>query len=119
MANPVIHFEVVGKDGPALSSFYEQLFGWKTSEIEGMGYSMVEKEGDGIAGGIATSRDGSSHVTFYVGVDDPQAALDKAESLGGKVVQPVTTIPDMVTLALLADPEGHVIGVVANDRPGA
>lgn len=119
MANPVVHFEVVGNDGPALSRFYEQLFGWKTTAVDGMGYSLVEKEGDGIAGGIGTSQDGSSHVTFCVSVDDPQAALDKAESLGGKTVQPVMTIPDMVTLALFADPEGHVIGLVASEAPGA
>ena len=119
MASPVIHFEVAGKDGPALTSFYEQLFGWKTNAVEGMGYSLVEKEGEGIAGGIGTSQDGSSHVTFYVSVDDPQAALDKAEALGGKTVQPVMTIPDMVTLALFADPEGHVVGVVASERPTA
>ena len=37
MGNPVIHFEVTGKDGPALVSFYEKLFGWKTSAVEGMG----------------------------------------------------------------------------------
>ncbi|MFQ5426279.1 MAG: VOC family protein, partial [Gaiellales bacterium] len=50
----------------------------------------------------------------YVGVavDDPQAALDRAESLGGRTVMPVTEIPDMVTLALFADPQGHVIGIV-------
>jgi predicted enzyme related to lactoylglutathione lyase len=119
MANPVIHFEVTGKDGPALVSFYEKLFGWKTTAIEGMGYSLVEKEGDGIAGGIGTSQDGSTSVTFYVSVDDPQAALDKAESLGGKTVLPVMTIPDMVTLGLFADLEGNVVGVVANERPGA
>ena len=119
MGNPVIHFEVVGKDGPALSSFYEELFGWKTNAVEGMGYSLVEKEGDGIGGGIGTSPDGSSQVTFYVSVDDLQATLDKAESLGGKTVMPVMTIPDMVTLALFADPEGHVIGLVASQQPGA
>ncbi|MEP6893731.1 MAG: VOC family protein [Gaiellaceae bacterium] len=119
MADPVIHFEIVGKDGAALTSFYEQLFGWKTSPVEGMGYSLVEKEVDGIAGGIGTSQDGGSHVTFYVSVDDPQSALDKAESLGGKTVQPVMTLPDMVTLALFADPEGHVIGLVANQQPSS
>ena len=60
MANPVVHFEVTGKDGPALVSFYEELFGWKVNAIEGMGYALVEKEGDGIGGGIGTSQDGSS-----------------------------------------------------------
>ena len=54
-------------------------------------------------------------VTFYVQVEDPQAALDKAESLGGKTVLPVMTIPDTVTLALFADPEGHVVGLVARE----
>ena len=52
-------------------------------------------------------------------VDDPQAALDKAESLGGKTVLPLMTIPDMVTLGLFSDLEGNVVGVVANQPPGA
>ena len=119
MGNPVVHFEVTGKDGPALVSFYEKLFGWKTSAVEGMDYALVEKEGDGIGGGIGTSQDGTTSVTFYVSVADPQAALDKAESLGGKIVQPVMTIPDMVTLGLFADIEGNVVGVVADSRPGS
>jgi predicted enzyme related to lactoylglutathione lyase len=55
--------------------------------------------------------------TFYVQVDDPQAALDDAEKLGGKVVMPVTTIPNMVTLALFTDPEAHMVGVVASEVP--
>ena len=113
MGNPVVHFEVTGKDGEALVSFYEQLFGWKTQALPEMGYAMVEKEGEGIGGGIGTSQNGPGQVTFYVQVDDPQAALDKAESLGGKTVLPVMTIPNTVTLALFADPEGHVVGLVA------
>lgn len=118
MANPVVHFEVTGKDGAALASFYEQLFGWKSRSIEGMGYHLVEKEEGGIGGGIGSTPDGSDGIaTFYVQVDDPQATLDKAEALGGKTVVPVMSIPNMVTLALFADPEGHVVGVVASETP--
>ena len=29
MGQPVVHFEVVGKDGAALQSFYSELFGWE------------------------------------------------------------------------------------------
>ena len=54
--------------------------------------------------------DGNGHVTFYVGTDDPQATLDKAEQLGGKTILPVTELPE-VTIALFADPEGHVVGL--------
>lgn len=52
-------------------------------------------------------------MTFYVGVDDPQAALDNVTRLGGRVVVPVTDV-GVVVLALFADPEGHVIGLVRN-----
>ena len=111
MAHPVLHFEVSGKDLDKLQSFYSELFGWKTQKVTGeMPYAMVEKEGDGIGGGIAQSANGNGHVTFYVGADDPQAVLDKAEQLGGKTILPVTELPQ-VTIALFADPEGHVIGL--------
>ena len=111
MASPVLHFEVVGKDLEKLESFYGELFGWKTQAIPEMGYAMVEKEGEGIGGGLGRTQDGGpGHVTFYVGTDDAQASLDKAVALGGTVIMPVTELPQ-VTIALFADPEGHVVGL--------
>jgi uncharacterized protein len=111
MGSAVLHFEVVGKDLGKLQSFYGDLFGWKTQSIPEMNYAMVEKEGEGIAGGIGQTQDGGpGHVTFYVGTDDAQASLDKAVELGGTVVMPVTKLPQ-VTIALFADPEGHVVGL--------
>jgi predicted enzyme related to lactoylglutathione lyase len=118
MADPVVHFEVSGKDPAALTAFYSDLFGWKTNVMEGMGYTIVEKEEGGIGGGIGQAQDGAAgHVTFYVAVDDPQAALDKAVALGGTVVMPVDTIPNMVTLALFKDPEGNMVGIVGSETP--
>lgn len=114
MADKVVHFEVVGKDAGKLQQFYGSLFGWNVDAGNPMEYGMVDAAEAGIGGGIGKSESGSGHVTFYVGVDDPQAYLDKAESLGGKTVMPVTEIPNMVTFALLADPEGNMVGVVKN-----
>jgi predicted enzyme related to lactoylglutathione lyase len=48
--------------------------------------------------------------SLLVSVEDPQAALDRAEELGGRTIMPVTELPQ-VTIALFADPEGHVIGL--------
>ena len=49
-----------------------------------------------MAGGIGQSQDGGpGHVTFYVSTDDPQATLDKAESLGGKTIMPITELPQV------------------------
>jgi predicted enzyme related to lactoylglutathione lyase len=114
MADKVVWFEITGKDSPKLQSFYGELFGWKVDASNPMNYGMVEADESGIGGGIGQADNGDGHVTFYMGVDDPQSYLDKAEQLGGKTVVPVTEIPNMVTFALIADPEGHVIGVVKN-----
>ena len=112
MANPVVWFEVVGRDGAALQRFYGGLFGWQPQDVGG-GYGTVQAEPKGIAGGIGTAQDGSSgHVTFYVEVDDPGAYLRRAEELGGRTLLPPTELPEFgLTFALLADPEGHVIGL--------
>ena len=112
MGNPVIHFEVVGRDGGKLQSFYGDLFGWKISTDNQMNYGMVDTGGaGGINGGIGATPDGNGHVTFYVQVDDLQATLEAAESMGGKTIMLPTDLPD-VSIALFADPEGHTIGLV-------
>ena len=115
MAYPVVHFEVTGKDRAKLTSFYTELFDWQTQDFSGPDmpdYTMVERAEGGIAGGIGQAPDGAGgHVTFYVAVPDPQATLDQAVSLGGSVLMPVSELP-MVTLALFADPEGNMVGIV-------
>ncbi len=112
--NPVVHFEVLGRDASALQRFYAEAFGWPLGPVEGaMEYRMVHiKDGGGIDGGIGKAPEGPGHVTFYVGVDDLQAALDQVERLGGRTVQPPTEIPGGAMFALFADPEGHVVGLV-------
>jgi len=114
--NPVLWFEVIGKDGKALRSFYSKLFDWKVQEADpagGFDYGTVNPDDGGIGGGIGTSPDGSSgFATFYVEVDDLDSVLAKAEKLGGKTVMPATEIPGMnLKFAYLTDPEGHVIGI--------
>ena len=112
MAHPVVHFEVTGKDFEALQGFYTELFGWKTQNTPGdIPYAMVEKEAAGIGGGIGRAQNGDGHLTFYVETDDLQSTLDKAEQLGGKTVMPVTELPQ-VTIALVSDPAGNMVGLV-------
>lgn len=113
MSAPVVHFEITGKDAGKLQKFYGELFGWKINADNPMNYGLVEANEGGIGGGIGPAMEGApGHVTFYVQVDDLQAYLDKAEKAGGKTIVPVTEIPDMVTFALFADPEGNMVGIV-------
>jgi predicted enzyme related to lactoylglutathione lyase len=112
MANPVVHFEVVGKDARALQSFYGDAFGWEMQDVMDGSYYMTHP-GSGPAGGIgATQEGGEGHVTFYVEVEDPASALQRISELGGRTVQEPMEVPGGPTIALFADPEGHVIGLV-------
>ena len=51
-------------------------------------------------------------MTFYIGADDPQDALAKVEAAGGRVIMPLTEVAPETTIALFADPEGHVVGLM-------
>jgi hypothetical protein len=112
MAQPVIHFEVLGPDAKALQDYYSSLFDWKINADNPVGYGMVEPGKNGIAGGVAGSPDGQPAVTFYVEVADLQAALDKAEKLGGKTAMPPMDVPGGPSIAQLIDPAGNRIGLV-------
>ena len=66
-----------------------------------------------ISGGIGAGPEGyEGHVTFYVAVDDIEAALQKAEHLGGTRVMGPEKIMEMIDLGHFDDPKGHLIGVV-------
>jgi predicted enzyme related to lactoylglutathione lyase len=46
MGQPVVHFEIVGKDVDKLQSYYSELFGWKIENFEGgpTRYGVVARE---------------------------------------------------------------------------
>jgi predicted enzyme related to lactoylglutathione lyase len=113
MGQPVIHFEVQGKDREALTRFYQQLFDWNTRDVSEMKYTLVETGGEGgINGGIGLAPAGApGGVTFYVQSDDVAGSLAKAAELGGRTVAGPLDMPDGHKWALLADPEGHVVGL--------
>jgi uncharacterized protein len=113
VGNAVVHFEVsAGDDGP-LVAFYGKVFGWELRDFPGGGYTLIDtRAGAGINGGIGRSQAGAPWSTFYVESDDLQASLDKATALGGRIVRPVTDFGGAVTTAMLAGPDGLLVGLV-------
>jgi predicted enzyme related to lactoylglutathione lyase len=112
MGTTVVHVEVVGKDGPRLQRFYQDVFGWELDTNNPGGYGIAPSEQAAVAVGVGTSPDGGAgHVTGYVAVSDIDAALAKAESLGGRTVMPKMSPGPNAMIALVADPEGHVVGL--------
>ena len=124
MQNPVVHFEIAGKDPQALQQYYQDLFDWSIVDASPMpdfpyGIINAPEQGLGIGGGIGGVMEGGPYVTFYVQVEDIQAALDRAVELGGSVIRPVMSIPGTVTVAMFQDPEGNCLGLVASEAPPA
>ena len=122
MGQPVIHFEILGKDAPRTQSYYSDLFGWKIEQLpfeNPTQYGLVQREdavnanGIGIGGGVGGAPEGyGGHVTFYVEVPDVEEALAKAESLGGKRTMGPDQVPGGPVIGLFTDPDGLTIGVV-------
>jgi predicted enzyme related to lactoylglutathione lyase len=114
MAHPVIHAEIRSGDPDATRAFFAQLFAWTYSDGAFPGYSFVDT---GVEGALATAigplQGGAETALFFVGVEDVEATLARAEELGGKIVQPAQNVPG-VTFGVFADPQGHLVGVAAN-----
>ena len=119
MGQPVVHFEVIGKDPDKLREYYTQLFGWEFgSPIGPTDYTVVERytnpAGIGIGGGVGGVPEGyTGHVTFYVEVPDVEATLAQAQSLGGRRLMGPDQVPGGPEIGLMTDPGGHVVGVVS------
>jgi predicted enzyme related to lactoylglutathione lyase len=114
MGQPVVHFEVIGRDGDRLRRYYGDLFGWEFQTDNPMDYGLVD--GAGIGGGVGKGPEGyEGHVTFYVEVPDVEAALAKAESLGGSRVFGPDQVMEGLVLGQFKDPEGHLIGLTQSN----
>jgi predicted enzyme related to lactoylglutathione lyase len=110
---PVDWFEVLGDDAAATQKFYTELFGWTVDESGFPGYRLVQGAGVGVGGGLG-SGEGSKWATVYAKVPDVEAALAKAESLGGKRVYGPNNVDDHTQSGALADPAGNVFGVYSH-----
>lgn len=128
MGNPVVHFEIIGKDAPKLRNYYGHLFGWQfdtnspvaEAVSEPGNYGFVDRnttpDGVGIPGGVGGGSKYESHAIFYVGVENVEAALKKAESLGGKrLMGPARNPTGKLVVAHFSDPDGNLMGLAGPD----
>ena len=123
MGQPVVHFEIIGKDPAKLRDYFGELFGWEfdlpspvseaVSDPASYGFinRMTTSDGTGIPGGVGGGAGYESHAVFYVAVPDVEAALAKAESLGGKRLMGPERAPSGLVVGHFTDPEGNLVGV--------
>src|SRR5262245_4454917 len=114
MAHPVVHAEIRSNDPDATRAFFSGLFGWTYADGAYPGYTFVDTGAQGaLPTAISPLQGDADQVLFFVGVDDVGATLEQAERLGGRIVQSAQSVPG-VTFGVLADPQGHLVGVAAS-----
>lgn len=114
----IVHFDVPADDMERAKGFYEGLFGWKIEKAPGpMEYFLIDT--DGLAGGIGKRGAPEQAMTNYVEVKSLSESVAKVKDLGGTVTQERMPVPAYGYLAVCADTEGNVFGLMEKDETAA
>jgi hypothetical protein len=115
--------ELMTPDAAKAKAFYTALVGWTTKgqDMGGFEYTMLHK-GDEQVGGLMEMSGPEwegvpPHWMNYVTVTDCDATAEKAKALGGQVVHGPDDIPNIGRFAILKDPTGAMISVIAYAMP--
>lgn len=124
MTNPHgswIWYELLTTDADAALDFYTQVVGWTPSKYENTpsDYTILNFDGDGVGGVMTNPMPTGATWLGYVGVDDVDATVAKAEGLGAIVHMPPTTLEGVGRMAMLADPQGARFYVMKGASPEA
>lgn len=128
MSRP-IHFEIHAADREAAIAFYSAMFGWQFTPF-GDRYHLIKtgEDGPGIDGGLVPRMGANPDpadptpvvaYTCTIDVDDVDAAVAKALSLGGSLALPKMAIPGVGWLAYVKDTESNILGLMKNDPAAA
>jgi len=116
MAQPVVHFEIGSRDHAGLCAFYAKMFNWNISPSNP--FIQPDPNQNAIGGHVnCLGHEPHNYVMVYIEVDDLDAYLKKAESLGGRTVIPPCEVPQTGHFAWMQDPEGNTIGLWKPMKP--
>jgi len=138
LANPPGSFswvELGSSDAGAARAFYTELFGWSVDETpmgDGPPYVRFRLDGLDVAAMYQVDPNQPNAVPdnwgAYVSVDDVDAAVARADELGGSILVPPFDVMTAGRMAVLADPQGATFslwqagdhcGVMVRGEPGS
>jgi predicted enzyme related to lactoylglutathione lyase len=103
-------------DPEAAIPFYEAVFGWDLTPVEASGgvYWTLANDGRSIGGVLRSAQVPRPSWTAYFGVDDLDAALERAADGGGTtLLEPIAVPAGRFAMAL--DPQGAVVALVEGE----
>jgi predicted enzyme related to lactoylglutathione lyase len=106
-------FDISTPDAPRARQFYQELFGWPVHVLDDT-YALVGSDGGRPTGGIGQTGPGSPYtgIVVYFRVADLDAALARAEELGGSRRLEPQSLPGQGRMALFDDPDGNPVGLL-------
>jgi uncharacterized protein len=113
MPNAVVRWQIISQEPDKTAGFYRKLFDWQLSNSNAMGYrELKSNDTRGIDGGIWPAPPGQGgFVQLFVEVEDIDECIEKAVTLGAKILVPRSVLPDGDSMAILVDPTGLSFGL--------
>lgn len=117
----IIHFDISADDIDRARQFYEKMFGWKISLMEGFpDYYEIEtidlKGNKSIGGGITKKQQSQDGITQFIGIASIDESIARVTNLGGKIIQSKQAVPGYGYMAVCTDTENNVFGLFEDDK---
>jgi predicted enzyme related to lactoylglutathione lyase len=115
--------ELHTRDVDGAKAFVTSVFGWEPSDQQfgDVTYTTLNLGDRGIAGMVAmppgVPDEVPAHWSTFFAVEDCDPTLARLEELGGSVVMPAMDAEGVGRFAIVTDPQGAQLGVIANANP--
>jgi predicted enzyme related to lactoylglutathione lyase len=109
--------ELLTRNVEASKEFYQQLLGWTMEDVpmQDCSYTILKTDGRPVGGIMKmppqVPPEAPNYWSTYVTVDDVDAAAEKAQQLGAKILVPPTDSPD-ARFCVFQDPQGAVLSII-------
>jgi len=129
--DPVVHFEMPYDDGRRMARFYQDAFGWSTTELGAdMGNYVLAattesektrpKKPGAINGGFYKRNPGwpAQHPSIVIAVENIREAMSRVADAGGQVLGEPMQIPGVGQYVSFYDTEGNRVSMLEPLPPG-
>jgi predicted enzyme related to lactoylglutathione lyase len=120
--NNIVYFEIQSSDPSREIKFYEAVFAWKFTKVEGLPIEYYSIVTESITGGllkrpadVPSTQMGTNAYTCSVEVSDFDRTSDVILKNGGQVAMPKFAIPGKCWQGYFLDADNNVFGLVEVD----
>lgn len=114
----IVHIEIPSRNHEESGKFYRELFGWKITAMPEMNYLLWEPA-EGPGGGFNPLGEmvKAGEILIYVNSDNIETDLEKARSLGAKIISPKQEITGVGWFGIFEDLTGNKIALYTSMDP--